>query len=603
MTVTVNNAPNQAPVANAGANRTITLPTNSANLTGSGTDADGTIAGYLWQQVSGPSASTLSATNTAAITVSNLQVGVYTYRLRVTDNDGAIDTDDIIVTVNNTAANQAPNADAGANRSITLPTNSTSLSGVNSSDPDGTIATYQWQQVSGPSASTLSATNTSNITVSNLQAGVYTYRLTVTDNDGATATDDVTVTVNTAANQAPVANAGANRAITLPTNSTTLSGTASTDADGTIATYQWQQLSGPAASTLSATNTAGITVSNLQAGVYTYRLTVTDNDGATATDDVTVTVNTTANQAPIANAGTNLVISLPTSAANLSGSGIDADGTIAGYQWQQISGPTASTLSATTTADITVSNLQVGVYIYRLTVRDNDNATGTDNVTVTVNIAPPNQAPVADAGSNRVITLPTTATSLSGAGSSDADGTIVSYLWQQVSGPSASTLSATNTENINVSNLQAGVYTFRLTVRDDDNATSTATVTVTVNVSPNTAPIAEAGANQTIVVTSNTTTLSAAQSRDPDGTITSYRWQQVRGPATTTFSALTGMTVNISNLALGEYVYRLTVTDNRNVTATDTVKVTVIDNFRSYTSPVAVYPNPATDVINLRLLN
>ena len=157
-----------------------------------------------------------------------------------------------------------------------------------------TIASYQWQQLSGPSASTLSATNTANITISNLQAGVYTYRLTVTDNDGATATDDVTVTVNAAANQAPVANAGANRAITLPTNSTTLSGAASADADGTIATYQWQQMSGPSASTLSATNTAGITVSNLQAGVYTYRLTVTDNDGATATDEVTVTVNTTA---------------------------------------------------------------------------------------------------------------------------------------------------------------------------------------------------------------------------------------------------------------------------------------------------------------------
>jgi hypothetical protein len=603
MTVTVNSAPNLAPVANAGANRTITLPTNSANLTGSGTDADGTIAGYLWQQVSGPSASTLSGTNTAAITVSNLQVGVYTYRLRVTDNDGDIDTDDIVVTVNNTAANQAPNADAGANRSITLPTNTTSLSGVNSSDPDGTIATHQWQQISGPSASTLSATNTANITISNLQAGVYTYRLTVTDNDGATATDDVIVTVNAAANQAPVANAGANRAITLPTSSTTLSGTASADADGTIATYLWQQLTGPSASTLSATNTAGITVSNLQAGVYTYRLTVTDNDGATATDEVTVTVNTAANQAPIANAGTNLVISLPTSAANLTGSGIDADGTIAGYQWQQISGPTASTLSATNTANITVSNLQVGVYIYRLTVRDNDNATGTDNVTVTVNIAPPNQAPVADAGSNRVITLPTNATSLSGAGSSDADGTITSYLWAQASGPSASTLSATNTANINVSNLQAGVYTYRLTVRDNDNATSTATVTVTVNISTNTPPIAEAGTDQTIVLTSNTTTLSAVQSRDPDGTITSYRWQQVRGPATTTFSALTGMTVNISNLALGEYVYRLTVTDNRNVTSTDTVKVTVIDNFRNYTSPVALYPNPATDVINLRLLN
>ena len=215
----------------------------------------------------------------------------------------------------------------------------------------------------------------------------------------------------------------------------------------------------------------------------------------------------------------------------------------------------------------------------------------------------PNQAPIADAGANRVITLPTNSTSLSGAASSDADGTIASYLWQQVSGPSTSTLSATNTAGINVSNLQAGVYTYRLTVTDDDGATSTATVTVTVSVSSNTAPIAEAGANQTIVITSNSTTLTAEESTDPDGTITSYTWQQLRGPGTSTFSATTGMTVDVSNLAIGEYVYRLTVRDNRNATSTDTVKVTVIDNFRSFTDPVVIYPNPATDVINVRMLS
>jgi hypothetical protein len=603
MTVTVNAAPpNQAPTANAGANRAITLPTNTTTLNGSGTDADGTVTAYLWQQVSGPSASTLSATNTAGITITNLQAGVYVFRLRVTDNNGATDTDDVTVTVSAAPANQAPNANAGANRRITLPTNSTTLSGTASTDADGTITTYQWQQVSGPSASTLSAINTAGITISNLLAGIYIYRLTVTDDDGATDTDDVTVTVVARTNQSPNANAGSNKAITLPTNSTSLSGTSSADADGTIASYQWQQLSGPSASSLSASNTASINVSNLQAGAYTYRLTVTDNDGATATDDVTVTVNNLPNQAPIANAGTNLVITLPTNSANLTGGGIDADGTIAGYQWQQISGPTASTLSASTTANITVSNLQAGVYIYRLTVRDNDNATGTDNVTITVNIAPPNQAPIANAGANRVITLPANSTSLSGSASSDADGTIASYLWQQVSGPSASTLSATNTANINVSNLQAGVYTYRLTVRDDDGASSAATVTVTVIQSPNTAPIAEAGANQTIVITSNTTTLTAEESRDPDGTITSYSWQQLRGPTSTTFSATAGMTVDISNLAIGEYVYRLTVRDNRNASSTDTVKVTVVDNFRSFTDPVVIYPNPANDIINIRLM-
>ena len=85
---------------------------------------------------------------------------------------------------------------------------------------------------------------------------------------------------------------------------------------------------------LSATNTAGITVSNLQVGAYIYRLTVTDNDGATDTDDVTVTVNNApANQAPNANAGPNRIITLPTSSATLNGSGTDADGTIATYLW------------------------------------------------------------------------------------------------------------------------------------------------------------------------------------------------------------------------------------------------------------------------------
>ena len=214
--------------------------------------------------------------------------------------------------------------------------------------------------MTGPSASTLSSTTTANITVSNLQAGVYTYRLTVTDNDGATATDDVTVTVNSAPNQAPVANAGANRTITLPTNSVNITGSG-TDADGTIATYLWQQVSGPSTATFSATNTAATTASNLQAGcIYVSDLRVTDNDGAADTDVMTVTVNTAPNQAPVANAGANRTITLPTNSANLTGSGTDADGTIAGYLWQQVSGPSASTLSATNTAAITVSNLQVG---------------------------------------------------------------------------------------------------------------------------------------------------------------------------------------------------------------------------------------------------
>ena len=71
-------------------------------------------------------------------------------------------------------------------------------------------------------------------------------------------------------------------------------------------------------------------------------LTVTDNSGATGIDIVTITVNGAANQAPIANAGSNISITLPTNSVTLNGSGADPDGTIVGYSWTKLSGPAAS---------------------------------------------------------------------------------------------------------------------------------------------------------------------------------------------------------------------------------------------------------------------
>lgn len=92
---------NQAPTANAGADITVTEG-ELVEVTGSGTDSDGTISSYSWTQVSGTSV-TLSSTNTATTsftapaTTSSLQI---TLRLTVTDNDGATDSDDIVITVN-----------------------------------------------------------------------------------------------------------------------------------------------------------------------------------------------------------------------------------------------------------------------------------------------------------------------------------------------------------------------------------------------------------------------------------------------------------------------------------------------------------------------
>ena len=91
---------NKAPLANAGIDKIITLPTDTTTLTGSGTDTDGTISSYEWIQLSGPSSTTITTTNTAVTAISKLIQGVYQYQLTVTDNGGAIAKDTVKVTVN-----------------------------------------------------------------------------------------------------------------------------------------------------------------------------------------------------------------------------------------------------------------------------------------------------------------------------------------------------------------------------------------------------------------------------------------------------------------------------------------------------------------------
>ena len=164
--------------------------------------------------------------------------------------------------------------------------------------------------------------------ITGLVQGVYQFQLQVTDNNGATATDVISITVNAAANIPPVADAGLDQTITLPVNIVTLSGSGS-DADGTIATYSWTKISGPSSSTIVNPATAATDVTGLVQGVYQFQLQVTDNNGAIGTDIVQVTVNAAPNQPPVADAGLDQAITLPVNTVTLSGSGSDADGTIA----------------------------------------------------------------------------------------------------------------------------------------------------------------------------------------------------------------------------------------------------------------------------------
>ena len=89
-------------------------------------------------------------------------------------------------------------------------------------------------------------------------------------------------------NQAPSVNAGGKQTIYLPVNKTSFTATA-TDQDGSIASWFWEQLSGPTAK-MEGTEDSTLELEELEAGTYLFRITVTDNRGARATDQASLEV-------------------------------------------------------------------------------------------------------------------------------------------------------------------------------------------------------------------------------------------------------------------------------------------------------------------------
>jgi len=571
--VTVNVLPlaaNQNPVANAGGNKTITLPTNSIILSGIGTDADGSITSYIWTKVSGPAAALTNA-NTPNLGLTALVQGVYVFQLTVTDNNSATASSQATVTVNAAAANQVPIVNAGTAKTIFLPTNQVIITAT-ASDPDGSISTIIWEKKSGGVA-TLTNANTLTVTASGLAAGTYTYRITVTDNNSATAFSEVIVNV-IAGNQSPTANAGADQTITLPTNNIVLAGSGN-DPDGSVVGYAWVKISGPTAS-LTNTNTATLTITNMLQGVYVFNLTVTDNNGATGSDLVTVTVNASvpvpsANEIPLAIAGGNVSFSLPTNSINLYGSGFDPDGTIVAYNWVKASGGSA-TLTNTDKPTLTASNLQAGQYTFRLTVTDDDGATDDDIAVVTISALGTNIFPVASAGADQIIKLPINSLLLIGTGT-DEDGQIVSYAWTQTKGGPAN-ISTQTTSSTMISGLSEGEYTFRLTVTDNLGATDLNEVNVRVVTNTgNLPPIVDAGPDIKIFLPQSTLSINA--SAIDEGSITAFQWAKLIGPSVTLVNP-SEQNLSLTNLIQGEYTFQLTVTDNNSASAFDLVKVSVL---------------------------
>ena len=96
--------------------------------------------------------------------------------------------------------NVVPTADAGTPKTITLPVNTVTLTGTGA-DSDGTIVAYLWSQVSGPASTVIVNPGSPSTVVNGLIQGTYVFQLMVTDEDGATGVDTVSVTVSQAVQQ------------------------------------------------------------------------------------------------------------------------------------------------------------------------------------------------------------------------------------------------------------------------------------------------------------------------------------------------------------------------------------------------------------------
>lgn len=158
-----------------------------------GSLSTGQITSWQWKQDG-----TLVSTTIGGATINVPSAGDYEICLVISDG---LSSDTYCQTVNvpEIDVQVPPIADAGADQIITLPTNQTTISAAGSSDPDGVIVSYLWQKLpSSPSGGTIANAFLVTTTIGNFQEGVYTYRVTVTDNDGLTASSIVQITVNAA---------------------------------------------------------------------------------------------------------------------------------------------------------------------------------------------------------------------------------------------------------------------------------------------------------------------------------------------------------------------------------------------------------------------
>ena len=464
----------------------------------------------------------------------------------------------------------APVANAGVDQTV-LVGGTVTLDGSGSTDADSDPLTYSWifSTMPADSTATLDITDPLHPTFVADVSGNYEVQLIV--NDGLLDSLPDTVSISTS-NSAPVANAGLDQSAPVG-NTVTLDGSGSTDADGDTLSYGWSFTSVPVGSTavLDITDPVHPTFVIDLPGTYVAQLIV--NDGLLDSLPDTVSISTT-NSAPVANAGADQsapvgnTVTLDGSASN------DVDGDALTYSWSFTSVPAGSTAVLDTTDPVhpTFDVDLFGTYVAQLIVNDGL----LDSAADTVSISTTNSAPVANAGADQSAPVGNTVT-LDGSASNDVDGDALTYSWSFTSVPAGSTAALDTTDPVHPTFVidLPGTYVAQLIVNDGllDSLPDTVSISTT-----NSAPVANAGADQSAPVAS-TVTLDGSGSSDADGDVLSYSWSLTSQPAGSTVTLSDPTVVKPIFVAdvVGVYEVQLVVNDGLLDSLPDTVTITTSD--------------------------
>ena len=489
-----------------------------------------------------------------------------TYVVQLIVNDGTVDSAPVTVSIS--TSNSPPVANPGPAQTP-LVGQTVNLDGSGSSDVDGDPLTYSWSLTSLPAGSVTTLTNPTTVNPSFVAdvSGTYVVQLIV--NDGTVDSAPVTVSISTS-NSPPVANPGPAQT-PLVGQTVNLDGSGSSDVDGDPLTYSWSLTSLPAGSVTTLTNPTTVNPSFVAdvSGTYVVQLIV--NDGTVDSAPVTVSISTS-NSPPVANPGPAQT-PLVGQTVNLDGSGSsDVDGDLLTYSWSLNSVPATSlaALSGPTTVNPSFVADVSGTYVVQLIVNDGS----VDSAPVTVSISTSNSAPVANPGPAQTPLVGQTV-NLDGSGSSDVDGDLLTYSWSLNSVPATSmaALSGPTTANPSFVADVSGTYVVQLIV--NDGTVDSAPVTVNIS-TDNSAPVANAGLDQTTPLVLETVNLDGSGSSDVDGDLLTYIWSFTTVPGGSAAALSDPTAVNPSFVAdvSGIYVVQLVVNDGTVDSAPDTVSIT-----------------------------